>query len=74
MTESNTEQGESNTEQPQQQPQQRAARSIAAQPTRFAVYDETHKRFIGGVHDSKADATRATKSGPQGHKLVVREV
>lgn len=41
---------------------------------RYAVYDETLLRFIGRVHNTKAEATKAAKDGPKGHTLKVRKV
>lgn len=47
--------------------------TATAQP-RYAVYDETHQRFLGGVHATKTAAEEARKSGPESHTLKVREV
>lgn len=30
-------------------------------PKRFAAYDTNYLRFVGGVHDTKAKATKAAK-------------
>lgn len=45
-----------------------------AEPSRYAVYDETLLRYVGRVYGSKADAEKAAKSGPSGHQRKVREV
>lgn len=42
---------------------------------RYAAYDKTYLRFVGGVHDTKAKATKAAKdTGIKLGDLEVREV
>lgn len=41
---------------------------------RYAVYDATLLRFLGGTHETRKAANEAKKSGPSGHKLEVRSV
>lgn len=43
---------------------------------RFAVYDKTHLRFVGPVHNSEAKASKFAKSKDlnQKHDYEVREV
>ena len=38
---------------------------------RFAFYDTTLGRFVGGVHDKKADATKAGKGAASGEVVEV---
>lgn len=40
---------------------------------RYAAYDHTLQRFISGV-GTKADAAKAAKAGPKGHKITPRKV
>lgn len=46
----------------------------AEAPKRYAVYNTTLERFVGGVTSSKPTATDAKALVPEGHKVEVREV
>lgn len=45
----------------------------APPPVGWAVYDLTLRRFIGGVHSTKAKATKAADI-PEGHETETRRV
>lgn len=40
---------------------------------RYAAFDDTYQRFVGGVHTSKKDAEQAAKDAGA-EKFTVREV
>lgn len=47
----------------------------SAESGRFAAYDTTYERFVGGVHDTKTAATEAAKAaGVSGKRLEIRGV
>lgn len=47
----------------------------SAPEKRYAAYDLSYGRYVGGVHDRKGDATKAAKGiEDAGRKAEVREV
>lgn len=55
----------------------RAARVLSADeahPTRYAVYDNTLRQYVGPVTENKPTSSAARKLVRQGHDFTIREV